>query len=43
MKKFNFTAIILSLILFSSCNDSFLDRYPNDSATHATYWKQKSN
>ena len=42
MKKFKFTAIISLLTLFSSCNDSFLDRYPSDSATHATYWKTEA-
>lgn len=33
--------VLLSTLLLSasSCNDNFLDKYPYDQVTHATYWK----
>lgn len=43
MKKLNNLFQILLIIglslLFFRCDDSFLDRYPFDQVTHATYWK----
>lgn len=40
MKTIKYSSIIVSLIfLLVSCNDDFLDRYPQDSVTNETYWK----
>jgi len=35
-------SLILALLLFSACDDEFLDKYPLDSVTHETYWETES-
>ena len=40
MKTIKYIAAFLPLAsLLVSCNDDFLDRYPQDSVTNETYWK----
>ena len=40
MKTIKYIAVFLLLALgLVSCNDDFLDRYPQDSVTNETYWK----
>lgn len=40
MKIFNtILAVIGGVILFSSCNDEFLDKFPQDKFTNETFWK----
>lgn len=39
MKYIKYLLAILIISSVSSCNDSFLDRYPQDSATQKTFWK----
>ncbi|WP_257666633.1 RagB/SusD family nutrient uptake outer membrane protein [Parapedobacter tibetensis] len=38
MNRFKYITLMV-VLLVCGCNDSFLDRYPLDTATHATYWK----
>ncbi|WP_229239851.1 hypothetical protein [Echinicola soli] len=35
-------SLILALLLFSACDDEFLDKYPLDSVTHETYWETEN-
>jgi len=37
MKNIKYT--ILLILLTAGCDDAFLDKYPLDTVTHATYWK----
>lgn len=37
--KFNYFILALILLLGSSCNDSFLDRIPQDQLSDESYWK----
>lgn len=42
MKYIKYITISLLIFLFGSCNDNFLERYPQDSVTNDTYWKNEA-
>lgn len=39
MKNIRYILSLLIIIFISSCDDSFLDKYPLDTVSHGTYWK----
>lgn len=39
MKQIQYILAFLTLFFVTSCDDQFLDRFPQDSATNETYWK----
>ncbi len=39
MKYLKYTLAALLIFIFTSCDDKFLDRYPQDSVTNETYWQ----
>ncbi len=45
MKKYILKAstVIFAFILFSSCNDDFLEKYPLDEISNETYWNTKND
>lgn len=43
MKNIKYILICFTLIIFSGCNDEFLERYPLDKITNETYWNTESD
>lgn len=43
MKKIQYIMAIVSLLGISSCNDDFMDKFPEDKINDATYWTTESD
>lgn len=43
MKYIQYSSIIVLLLFIVSCNDDFLNEFPQDSVTNETYWQNEDH